>query len=131
MKISKILLFSIVIVGLSTSCEKAYVIPKPKVDTGNGGGGGGTPATVFYATDIQPIFDNKCLGCHNTTVPKLTSGISYASLVPSKVNAGSASTSDLFITLSPGGNMYEDYVQISAAELAKIETWINEGAKDN
>jgi hypothetical protein len=130
MKISKILLFSIVIVGLASSCEKAYVLPKPKEVTPIDPGA--PPATVFYATDIQPIFDNNsCLGCHATQVPKLTAGISYAALVPSFVTAGSASTSNLFITLAPGGNMYENYAQISAADLAKIETWINEGAKDN
>lgn len=131
MKISKFLLLSIVIGGLATSCEKAYVLPKPKevipIDPG------APPATVFYATDIQPIFNsNGCTGCHNgSQSPNLSVGLSHAALVPSYVVANSPSTSQLYLTLSPGGNMDANYAQISAAELAKIETWINEGARDN
>ena len=136
MKISKILLFSIVIVGLASSCEKAYVLPEPVTDDGGGGGGGGggTPATVFFSTDIYPLFNaNGCMDCHGSQAPTFNSiANAYSQLVPGFVVAGSASTSDLYNTLTPTGNMTVNQgYTVSAAELVKIETWINEGAKNN
>lgn len=134
MKISKILLLSIVIGGLATSCEKAYVLPKPKevipIDPG------APPATVFYATDIQPIFNsNGCTGCHNgSQAPNLSVGLSHAALVPAFVTVSNSAASALYNTLvNPGGNMNDNYLSapVSDADLEKIKTWINEGARDN
>ncbi len=34
---------------------------------GGGGGGGGPPGAVSFAQDIQPIFNDQCTSCHNST----------------------------------------------------------------
>ena len=130
MKTSKILLFSIVIVGLATSCEKAYVLPKPAevIDPT-------VPIdSVKFSVTIQPIFtSNNCTDCHEgSQAPDLTAGNSYAELVPAFVTAGAPSSSVLYTALAgPGGAMYDMGQVVSADELADIKKWIEEGAKNN
>lgn len=130
MKLSKILLFSIVIVGLTTSCEKAYVLPEPvkPIDPSQ------PVVLTSFATEIQPIFtSNSCTGCHDgSQAPDLTAGNSYAALVSAFVTAGAPSSSILYTTLAgPGGKMYDMGQVVSASELAAIKKWIEEGALNN
>jgi len=103
------------------------------------------PVTVSFATDIQPIFDNNCIGCHNAGGQAgldLRAGLSHGNLVGvastesalSLVESGQPAQSWLFIKLSglqdvgdvmpPGGN-------VGSANLDLVETWITEGALDN
>src|SRR4051812_32765256 len=69
-----------------TGCEKDYnyIAPQPTINPG-GGNGGGTPATVFFATDIQPIFNASCAvsGCHSSggISPDLSEGSAYTSVL--------------------------------------------------
>lgn len=130
MKISKFLLLSIVIGGLATSCEKAYVLPEPvePIDPTQ------PVVPISFATKIQPIFiSNSCTDCHEgSQAPDLTSGNSYAALVPAFVTAGVPSSSGLYTTLAgPGGSMYDQGSVVSSGELADIKKWIEEGALNN
>jgi mono/diheme cytochrome c family protein len=85
------------------------------------------PDTVVeFAADIQPIFTQNCVECHNANRdPDLRAENAYNSLVPEYVTQGNADNSELYSVLSGGhGN-------ISTAELARIELWINSGALNN
>lgn len=126
MKISKILLFSIVMGGLVTSCEKAYVLPEPveiidptlPVDS------------VKFSLTIQPIFTAKCIVCHSNgdQVPELTDGNSYSALTTGGyINTATPSTSLLYTKIN-GGSMTSYPNQ---AEKDNILKWITQGAKNN
>jgi len=132
MKISKFLLLSIVIGGLATSCEKAYVLPEPVTPLPPPCDTCATP-TIFFSTDIYPLFNaNGCMDCHGSQPPTFnTAASAYSGLVPAFVTAGSPSTSELYITVSPGGTMTSYGYPFPAADLAKLSTWINEGAQNN
>jgi len=103
------------------------------------------PATTSLASDIQPIFDNNCIGCHGAGGQAgldLRSGQSHGNLVGvtstesalSLVEAGLPAQSWLFLKLTgqhdvgdampPGGS-------VGAANLDLVESWITEGALDN
>ena len=53
---------------------------------------------VSYATQIQPIFTNKCISCHKSggTAPNLVAGSSYNQVVPSQVNLSKPEESDIY-----------------------------------
>jgi len=119
-----------------------------------GGGGAGGSGAVPYSA-VQAIFDAHCTNCHDATksglptnpeVP-LTSDVSYATLVgvPAmetcggvRVVAGSAASSYLYhkvadTTPCDGMRMPRPFevgllVPLSAADIATIQNWINEGA---
>ena len=78
------------------------------------------------ATEIQPIWNSKCVACHNASNPlDLREGLSYNNLVPEYVEAGNADVSPLYIQLQTGhGNSSTD-------EKSLIKGWINQGAANN
>lgn len=81
---------------------------------------------VTLSTDVQPVFNNNCLGCHNGTVdPDLTEGNSYSSLVPDYVTPNDSNGSTLYTqVLSGHGSLSND-------DIALIKGWIDQGAKNN
>ena len=109
---------------------------------------GFVPATVSFAADVQPIFTDRCLGCHSGPVPTagldLGSGASHADLVgvvsagyaPAlRVAPGDTAASVLyhkvFGTGGYGARMPFGGPALPAVELDRIRTWIREGARDN
>lgn len=104
---------------------------------------------VSFATDIQPIFDNSCVGCHNPGGPAslldLSSGTAYANLVNiasvqdaglTMVVPGNSAQSFLFQKVneaspSVGDRMPKNNDPLSAETIAKIKEWIDDGAKNN
>jgi len=97
---------------------------------------GPDPVDVSYSKDIQPMWDNDCVSCHPTTAPPdLRRGTSYNSLLKDEyyVKPGDAANSILYqsllgtndVSLMPTEGMWP------ASSIKKVETWINEGAKDN
>jgi hypothetical protein len=90
--------------------------------------------TIYFAADIQPIFTNKCIGCHNASNKlDLREGNSYNELVPTYVTAGNADNSALYNKL-PGKEHpapTPSSSEPSINELALIQAWINQGAKNN
>ena len=105
-----------VMLGLMFSCEM-YTIPKADV-----------PTDVSYATDVQPIFDSKCVGCHGggAIQPNLRPGNSYNALV----NGGYVDTDD-----PESSSIYakcaEGHGGANQEEAATILGWIIEGAQNN
>ncbi len=113
-------------------------------------GAGEMPVTVFYATDIQPIFNNRCVVCHQSPAPpgglNLAANSSYTELVgvissgyapDLRVKAGDPTNSVLYGKIAntgqfgvsmppPGGGP-----PVPLAEREKIRIWIVEGARNN
>lgn len=86
---------------------------------------------ISFATDIQPIFDSKCIFCHKSggQNPDLTAGNSYAALNSNYVNTTTPTASTLYTKPKPdAGGSHQKY---SAGEAALVLGWIQQGAKNN
>jgi hypothetical protein len=81
---------------------------------------------IKYGTDIQPIFNSNCIGCHNASNKlDLREGVSYNDLVPEYVVAGNADASSLYTFVNSG------HGGANIDEKSLIKGWINQGAKNN
>lgn len=103
---------------------------------------------MSFATDVQPIFDANCIGCHSSTGSAswmdLTSGSAYDAIVdvPSngsaldRVEPGSAAdsylyhkTADTQDTVGGSGNpMPPSAGGLDATSLQTLGDWIDDGA---
>ena len=113
------LLFAAVLTGilLFGSCEKV-VFPPVEIEL---------PDTVSYSLDIQPIWDNKCVNCHDGgRDPDLRPENSYASLSGGYINVDEPEESELMKKLYGSHDS-----RATDAEKQLILAWIDEGAKNN
>lgn len=86
---------------------------------------------ISFSSDIQPIFTNKCVDCHNQNInPDLRAGNSYNVLLPTYVTEGNADGSRLYNYL-PGNGHHDVSFTLSVDDIALIKAWINQGALDN
>jgi Planctomycete cytochrome C len=98
---------------------------------------------ISFSSDIQPIFDSSCVGCHGSGGNggmDLRPGESYGNLVGIdavgssgfRVEAGNSAASFLVQRLagSAGGVMPPDG-PLPASTVEKVTTWIDAGALDN
>ncbi|MCF6214380.1 MAG: hypothetical protein L3J45_10200 [Flavobacteriaceae bacterium] len=99
-----------------------------------------TPTQVSFATDIQPIFNNNCIMCHNGVIvvsPNLKEGFSYnalMSLPTGSIIPGNSAGSELMdmlngvsadgLTMPPSGKM-------APKNIALFGNWIDQGAINN
>jgi uncharacterized membrane protein len=86
--------------------------------------------SVSYATDVQPIIQNKCLGCHGTA----NSGNSFISLANHAGVAASAATGQLVGSIVHNSNytaMPSNGPMLNTCEIAKIKNWVSEGSLNN
>lgn len=85
---------------------------------------------VSFSEQIEPVFQDKCITCHSSTSPILTTGNAYDNLINGNyVDTVMPEQSVLYEKLNdghPGGNE-----ALSPTELALILKWIREGAKNN
>ncbi|HER10124.1 MAG TPA: hypothetical protein ENO20_14565 [Bacteroides sp.] len=112
----RLLFFSTCILVLCMSgCEK-YIIEKPDIPTG-----------IEFSTDIQPIFDNRCLNCHSGMIdPDLSPGESYDALIDGGyVDTDDPESSELYTKLTTG------HGKTTIEEQLLILQWITEGALNN
>ncbi len=118
LKIRKAVLLCLVGGALMTlSCEKAKIMPAP------------VPSGLSFSSDIQPIFTEKCIGCHGGSLnPNLTEGNAYASLVPSLIDTTVAAENTTFYVKISAGTMKD---KLDDVQRSTILQWIKEGAKDN
>jgi len=117
-RISKIL-FLLAVVIYFVSCEKYTFLDVPMIPED----------TVFYRADIQPIFDTKCIRCHNATLdPDLRPENSYKALTDGGYVTLPAEESVLYKKglTSASHTSYTDQT-----ERGKILAWIYQGAEDN
>jgi hypothetical protein len=82
---------------------------------------------VKFSTQIVPIFAEKCVLCHNSQTPVMTSDVAYSQLVPNYVNTTAPSSSKIYTVPTSGTHG----ATLSAAQAALILQWITEGAKNN
>ena len=114
---------------LLTACEKDYNYIAPSTPPPTGGNNN---STVSFSTDIQPIFNAHCNAapCHGGgNSPTLTAGSSYAEI--QNLVSTSNPTSSILYTEVNTGKMPEGSSKLPAADITKILTWIQEGAKNN
>jgi len=103
------------------------------------------PSDISFSNDVSPILQSSCSGsgCH---IPEGISGVqlgSYQNVVNSEgtqygkkiVVPGDAEASPIIDKLKPspqyGQRMPYNRPALSSTQIAKIEAWINQGAKDN
>lgn len=110
----------IIIAGaaLVASCEKYSYI----VETVN------PVDTVYFQTEIQPIFTANCITCHRgTRNPDLRQGNSYESLTTGGYVTLPAESSRLYSKIT--SSSHEAFTL--PVEKQKILVWIQQGARDN
>ena len=119
MKKSLLVILGFVLISI-TSCEYKYIDPI-EVQLPD--------EPVIFSTQIEPIFQEKCITCHSSTNPILTEGNAYNSIVNGNyINVEIPESSILYDKVSgghPGGN------SLSATEIALILKWITDGAENN
>lgn len=121
MKKQSIFLILILLALFLNGCKYDFILPVevPPVDNG------GQP--VSFATQIVPIFTEKCIECHKTQAPLMNADIAYNQLVPKYVNTSIPASSKIYSVPSSGAH----YARTSAVQSALILKWITEGAKNN
>jgi uncharacterized membrane protein len=144
MKINSILvLFTALALSIVyVSC--VHEIPVLPGTGGNGGtnpppGGSGTTCnkdSVYYVNEIQPILLSSCAmsGCHDAASHKEGVNVTTYAGVMKIVKAGNANGSKLYteIIRTDGDRMPPPpMAAMPADQVAKIKTWINQGAKNN
>ncbi len=110
---------------------------------GSGTGGGGpvipppastcSPDTVYFASAILPIIVSNCAksGCHDATSHVEGYNLTSYSAIARMVSPGNASGSRLYTIIKGGSMPPRSSGSVSAAQLALIQTWINQGAANN
>jgi len=119
----KLLNMVILIIGMIVifSCEYekiTYDAPDPTVP-------------VSYATDIQPIWDKGCVGCHGVgeIPPDLTPENSYNALINEGfVDTAQPDQSVIYTKMATGGSMAP---YTNAYDAGLVLLWIQQGAKNN
>ena len=98
-------------------------------------------ADVSFAKDIQPIFTQSCMPCHagGTTAKGNYDLTGYAGAMSNGEDAvpnvlpGNADSSSLYLRVNGAikPQMPKERPPLSAAQLATIKKWIDQGAKNN
>ena len=118
--------FTILVLGLA-GCTYNFIVPEeiPVIDPDDP-----NAEQVSYSEQIQPIFNTKCIVCHNgSRNPNLSSGNSFTSLSSGYINLTTAEESLIYTKPNPtaGGS----HIKYSALEAALVLGWIKQGAKNN
>ncbi len=130
MKKYKIFIIVVAISFFTSACEYAFLAPEelPPIDGGNGNG-----VEVSFATDVLPIFENRCASCHKSGGPDpiLTGSAAYQSINNSKyINLDSPESSLIYSYVAPGASTHT-HRQYSAAQAQYVLVWIQQGAENN
>lgn len=84
---------------------------------------------VTFSADIQPLIQNSCQGCHNTSNPSGSIDLEGYSKVKVLVDngglLGSIRHESGWTAMPKGGNKWDD------CSILKLEVWVNAGAQDN
>ena len=119
MKKSFLLIVGVLLLSF-TSCEYKFVDPIEVTIT----------EPVSFSQQIEPVFQSKCVTCHSSRSPILTTGNAYNNLIDGNfINLEVPESSLIYEQLSgghPGGNN-----AFSAEELALLLKWIQDGAENN
>ena len=82
---------------------------------------------ISFSTQIEPIFQSKFVGCHDTRNPILVTGSAFANLTNGGyINIANPQESEIYERSTDGHGQ-----NMSSQERLLLLTWITEGAKDN
>lgn len=101
----------------------------------SGGGGGNTTVMPTFASLSANVFQPKCMNCHGGA--NSFGGISFANYNSSRstVVPGDPAGSVLYLSVTTatrrGGRMPQGAAALSNAEIAAIQSWIQQGAMNN
>jgi hypothetical protein len=110
------------VILLLAACEKV------SYNVGVDDNGGGGTDTVFFQTEVQPIFTANCITCHHgSRNPDLRSGNSYSSLTSGGYVNSPAETSRLYVQITSSSHTSLTL----PAEKQLIFNWIQQGAMNN
>ncbi|MFN4312702.1 MAG: hypothetical protein ACK4E0_00320 [Chitinophagaceae bacterium] len=132
-------LWSVVLVCLVTLAACKHEI-LDVIDPGNNNppdaGNSCDPDSVYFVNQVQPIISSNCTmsGCHDDASHKDGVVLTSYSKIMRYVRAGNASGSKLYkVMIETGGDRMPPppMAPISQAQLALIQTWINQGALNN
>jgi hypothetical protein len=117
------LVFIVVMAVIMSSCSYNVYVPEeaPPIDS----------TKVFsLATDVQPIFDGKCVSCHGDTKGlHLEAENAYDNIVPNNVNLEIPEESLIYEYPSPSG--LHSGPKYTAEEAQIVLQWIKQGALNN
>lgn len=120
MKKSLLLIIGITLIAIS-SCEYKFIEPVA-IQIPDG--------PVSFADDVEPIFQNKCVSCHASRNPILSTGSAFNSLTSGGyVNVSDPESSSLIKKVMgghPGGSG-----SLNSQEIGIILKWIQDGAENN
>ena len=115
-----------------------HTLPEP-LDPGNPTNGSGRQCnvdSVYFTNDILPLLGSNCAmsGCHDATSRQNGVVLTNYTNIMKEVDAGRASNSKLYkILIEKDQDRMPPLPKsaLTADQLAKIRTWINQGAKNN
>ncbi|RZT97229.1 hypothetical protein EV201_1888 [Ancylomarina subtilis] len=115
----KVLAF-LFMIGL-VACEYDYIVektPTPEPDPDN---------PISFATQVEPIFQTTCIGCHDSRNPILVTGAAYDNLINGNyINTDNPAESKVYKKATDGHGK-----NMGSKDRLTLLTWITEGAKDN
>ena len=121
MKKANLLLWIAFLALFISSCEYKWIEPS-EVNI--------SQEEVSFKEDVVTVFQDKCIQCHSSQSPVLTSDKAFSNLTEEGyVNVDNPKSSELYEKVEeghPGGNN-----ALNAEELAIILAWIQQGAKNN
>jgi hypothetical protein len=96
-----------------------------------------SPDSVYFVNEVLPIINSNCAmsGCHDAATRADGVQLTSYSTIMKYIKAGNAADSKLYkviIDTDPGDRMPPPpRSPLTAAQIAKIQKWINQGAKNN
>jgi hypothetical protein len=126
MKKSNIYFLLLALGLLLNACTYDFIVKEelPKVDP---------TVSILFATQIVPIFTDKCVACHKTggQAPDLSAAAAYNAIKNMNlINTAAPVTSLIYTYPSPSTTLH-NWKKYSAAEAQLVLTWLQQGAKNN
>ena len=114
----KLSFLAVILLAGMWSCQWETIVPEEIIIDGS----------VSYATDIAPVFDTKCTGCHGGGIsPNLMADKSWSELTSKGlVVPGDLDGSELMSRINA-----DHGATLSLEEKALVTKWIEDGAENN
>ena len=125
------LLTVLVVALLFSGCTYNFIVPE-EVNAPTDPNDPNAPQ-ISFATEITPVFSNKCASCHKTgsQSPDLSTGNAYTSINNANfVNIGTPEDSKIYTHAHPDTDSHSQK-KYTANEAALVLGWIVQGAKNN
>lgn len=101
-------------------CEKKFIIPEK------------TTGTIYFTSDIIPMFDDKCCSCHGTggDFPVLEESVAYDNIIGNGlVDTANPEASVIYAHIVEVPNIHGGGIFQAEGEMLLL--WIKQGAKNN